>query len=172
MTKPHEFENWLTAAAAEVKPAPVPDWNRAATFEPSVRHHQPWWQRPWLPMTSLLASACAIFLVVAQMQITSTAQGWTIQFGQSSAAQLDALVAAEVSAIKQELRTEMMMVNEKYVESMLALNRAERAAELEELVQYISLLREDDQIYFASQLQQYAEDWIYHVELLNQLEQE
>lgn len=168
MSKQHQFEQWLSEAAAEVTAAPVPEWDRAATYRPMMHNHQPWWQRPWLPITSFATSALAVLLVVAQVQISSDAQGFTIQFGQSPAAQVEVLVAAEVGAMRDELRAEMTAVNEQFAEYMLAVNRQEREAELEDLIQYISLLREDDQIYFASQLQQYAEDWIYHVELLNQ----
>lgn len=193
MSKPHEFQQWLEQTAAELHEEPVPNWPREATFRPqsrvdnAYRESKAWWQKPWLPVTSLAASAFAMILVLGQVQIQSNQYGFSVSFGGADEAKLEAIIAERLnqygaqqqvilanyantlrSDFRDDFRTEMAQANQQLADYMLAVNRQERESDLAELIRYVNEQRQDDQYYFANQLQQYADGWVQQVGYSNQ----
>lgn len=182
MNKPQKFEQWITETAAVMRDDPVPNWSRESTFRARNQYSQAWWQRPWLPLSSLAVSAFALVLVLGQVQITSNAYGFSVQFGGADQAQLEALVTQRLneygaeqqlflanyahtlrSDVRADFRVEMAQANQQLADYMLAVNRQERESDLVDLIRYVNEQREDDQYFFASQLQQFSDGWIEQV---------
>lgn len=190
MNKPHDFEQWLEQTAAELHEEPVPNWPRAETFRPQYREERAfksWWQKPWLPVTSLATSAFAMVLVLGQVQIQSNQYGFSVSFGGADEATLEAMIAERLNQygaqqqvilanyantlrndFRDDFRTEMAQANQQLADYMLAVNRQERESDLAELIRYVNEQRQDDQYYFANQLQQYADGWVQQVGYTNQ----
>ena len=182
MSKPQDFQQWLEETTAELREEPVPHWPRESTFRANPTHSQPWWQKSWLSLTSLGASAIAVILVVGQVQFNSNQHGFSVSFGGADEAKLEAMIAERLSQygaqqqvvlanyantlrsdFRQDFRTEMAQANQQLADYMLAVNRQERESDLAELIRYVNEQRQSDQYYFANQLQQYADGWVQQV---------
>jgi len=187
MSKPQDFEQWLVTTTAELREEAVPDWPRESTFRARHQPTQAWWQRPWLPLSSLAASAFAMVLVLGQVQITSNEYGFNVQFGGADQAQLEALVTQRLKEygaeqqvllanyantlrtdFRDDFRVEVAQANQQLADYMLAVNRQERERDLVDLIRYVNEQREDDQYFFANQLQQFSDGWIQQVGFTNE----
>lgn len=176
MSSSQQFEQWIQHSADQLTPESVPEWARERSYE---GHAQlAWWQRPWLPMTSLAGTALALLLVIGQVQFSSTSQGFKIQFGGIDEQALTAMVEQRVQKYNAEqqlvlanyanslredfradMRSELADSNAQLVNYVLATNRDERRDDMTDLIEYVNAQREDDQIYFANSLAQFSEDW-------------
>lgn len=187
MSKPQDFEKWLSETAATLQDEPVPHWPRESTFRPHYVEAKAWWQKSWLPVTSLAASVFAMVLVLGQVQIQSNQHGFSVSFGGADEAKLEALIAERLNQygaqqqvvlanyattlrkdFREDFRTEVAQANQQLADYMLAVNRQERENDLAELIRYVNEKRQDDQYYFANQLQQYADGWVQQVGYSNQ----
>ncbi len=181
MTKHTEFEHWLQSAADDLQPETVPEWSRESTFR-QMNGTQPlsWWQRPWLPLSALAVSACALLLVIGQVQFSQTGNGFTVRFGGGvDPAAVESLVEQRLadyqaeqkiqlanyastlrSDFREDFRAELTTVNQQLVNYVLATSRDERQDDMADLIRYVNAQREDDQVYFANLLQQFSEDYV------------
>ena len=175
MNQQHPYTKQLQQLADQWEHQAVPDWNRQATFRASYQPHLNWWQRPWLALTSLTCSALALLLVLANTQVISNQQGVTVRFGGSSidaevieqlvtmrlndyaAAQQLALVEYGIT-LRNDMREDMNQANQQLVNYVIAANRDERNDDMADLIRYVNAQREDDQVFFANQIQQLSED--------------
>lgn len=183
MKKPQEFELWLSQTAANLRDEPVPDWSRESTFRSRFVNSAPWWQKPWLPIGSLTVSALAMILVLGQVQIQSNNHGFSVSFGGVDEAKLEAVIAERLNQygaqqqvilanyantlrrdFREDFRSEMAQANQQLTDYMLAVNRQERESDLAEVIRYVNEQRQDDQYFFANQLQEYADGWVNDVE--------
>lgn len=180
MSKHPDFEEWLQRTADNMVNEPVPEWPRERTFRATAATTLRWWQKPWLPMTSLAASAFAMLLVIGQVQFHNTADGFSVSFGGGvDEAKLTAMVEQRLNEygaaqqltlanyasnlredFREDFRTELGTANQQLVNYVLATNRQERQDDMEDLIRFVNAQREDDQVYFANQLQQFSEDWL------------
>ena len=176
MKTENEFIEWVQRQADQLEPETVPPWPREHSYQ--GQQELAWWQRPWLPMASLATSFMAVFMVLAQVQLTIDEHGFSLRFGDNTQQQLTALVeqrmaeygadqqvllANYASNLRADLRTDMATeiasANQTLVNYLLATSREERRDDMAELIRYVNSQREDDQVYFANQLQQLSEDW-------------
>lgn len=175
MNSQHPFSSRLQQLADQWEPEEVPSWDRQRTFRASNKPRLSWWQRPWLPLASLACSAFAMVLVLANTQIISNDQGVTVRFGagtndtaaveQLVAQRLNEYAAAQQMALvnygvtlRNDMREDMNAANQQLVNYVIAANRQERNDDMADLIRYVNAQREDDQVFFANQIQQISED--------------
>lgn len=175
MNQQHPFTEQLQQLADEWQTQDVPQWQREATFRVAKQTKLRWWQRAWLPVTSFACSALALALVLGNTQIISNDHGVTVRFGGSvtdsqaveqllaqrlneyAAAQQIALVNYGVT-LRNDMREDMNVANQQLVNYVIAANREERNDDMADLIRYVNAQREDDQVFFANQIQQISED--------------
>jgi hypothetical protein len=175
MNQQHPFTEQLQQLANEWESQDVPNWDRERTFRPSQQPRLSWWQRPWLPLASLVSSAFAVVLVLGNTQIISNEHGVMLRFGSTAtdtgaieqlvaqrlneyaAAQQLALVSYGVT-LRNDMREDMNIANQQLVNYVIAANREERNVDMADLIRYVNAQREDDQVFFANQIQQLSED--------------
>lgn len=94
--------------------APVPEWNREATWQPALRGSgstDAWWQRPWLPVTSFACSLLAVALVVLQVDVVVSDSQLRIAFGgQMNDEQLASLVDARLDEFSAQQTQELKAI--------------------------------------------------------------
>jgi hypothetical protein len=175
MNQQHSFTEQLQQLADQWQDQEVPHWQREHTFRASQPPRLSWWQRPWLPLASLAGSAFAVVLVLGNTQIISNEQGVTVRFGGSTpdtsvveqlvAQRLNEYAAAQQVALvnygvtlRHDMREDMTVANQQLVNYVIAANREERNSDMADLIRYVNAQREDDQVFFANQIQQISED--------------
>lgn len=175
MNQQHPYTKQLQQLADQWEHQAVPDWNRQATFRASYQPHLNWWQRPWLALTSLACSVLALLLVLANTQVISNQQGVTVRFGGNSidAEVIEQLVTARLNdyaaaqqlalveygiTLRNDMREDMNRANQQLANYVIAANRDERNDDMADLIRYVNAQREDDQVFFANQIQQLSED--------------
>lgn len=175
MKQQHPFTDQLQQLADQWEPQPVPNWDRQRTFRAVQPPRLAWWQRPWLPLASMACSALALLLVVGNTQVISNEQGLTVRFGgnaidplvieQRVAERLNEYAAAQQVALvnygvtlRNDMREDMNVANQQLVNYVIAANRQERNDDMADLIRYVNAQREDDQVFFANQIQQISED--------------
>ncbi|MEX1221619.1 MAG: hypothetical protein WEA82_05850 [Idiomarina sp.] len=156
--------------------APVPDWNREATWQPALRSSastESWWQRPWLPVTSFACSLLAVALVVLQVDVVVSDSQLRIAFGgQVNDEQLASLVDARLdeftakqtqelktyaTAMREDFREDLNQANTQLVSYVLATSRDERREDFADLIRYVNEQRQDDQVFYVNQFRQLQE---------------
>lgn len=177
MNQQHPYTEQLQQLADQWEPQQVPSWDRHRTFRASAQPRLSWWQRPWLPLASLACSAFALVVVLGNTQIISNEQGVTVRFGGQSidpqiieqrvAERLNEYAAAQQVALanygitlRNDMREDMNAANQQLVNYVIAANRQERNDDMADLIRYVNAQREDDQVFFANQIQQISEDLI------------
>lgn len=175
MNQQHPFTEQLQQLADQWEPQSVPSWDREGTFRASTQRRLSWWQRPWLPLASLACSAFALVLVLSNTQIISNEQGVTVRFGGSGAdvSAVEQLVAQRLNeyaaaqqvalanygvTLRNDMREDMNVANQQLVNYVIAANRQERSDDMADLIRYVNAQRQDDQVFFANQIQQISED--------------
>lgn len=163
-----EATNNIAMQAHDYQNARVPDWNREATFTAS---EQPkWWQMQWLPVTSMAMSVLAIAMVISGFQIRTHDGEMTISFNQFADSQkVEQLVAARLTEFKAEqqqvlstyaqtLQQQQLDASTQLTNYLLASSRQERREDFGEFIKFINDQRNEDQIYYAKQLNKLQQD--------------
>ena len=147
----------------------VPQWNKAATFEPQQARNS--WS--WLSGVSFVTSALAIVLVLTGTQVTTSEGELRIRFGSGQSEQaLVKLVDSKLDAFKQNQQDAFTLyaqtLQQQQLESasqltnyLLSSSRKERREDFAELIKFVNQQRSDDQLFYARQLNQLQQD-VYH----------
>ncbi|WP_339769199.1 hypothetical protein [uncultured Paraglaciecola sp.] len=147
----------------------VPQWNKAATFEPQQASNS--WS--WLSGVSFVTSALAIVLVLTGTQVTTSDGELRIRFGSGPSEQaLAKLVDSKLDAFKQNQQDAFSLyaqtLQQQQLESasqltnyLLSSSRKERREDFAELIKFVNQQRSDDQLFYARQLNQLQQD-VYH----------
>lgn len=163
----------------------VPAWNREVTFQQHyVQRTEPVlnkWFSFWLPAGSMAFSVLALALVLLNVQVSTTAEGWQLAFGgggneltpQAMQQQIDQAVDARLAKFEdsQDAKLQQYASNLKhdFTESLktsttqlasyvLATSRQERREDFSDFIKYVNNQREDDQVFYANLIRQFQED--------------
>lgn len=165
----------LHQASHQWKDQAVPEWHRT---EYAVRPRQK--SSNWLSWSALATSTMAIFMVIFQVQITSSDNGFNIAFGKQSDSQIEALLAQKLDdyKAKQDLLLDARFValadqqtttNKLLVANILEKSRDERREDLNFLVTGIQTQRFEDQIKVEKRLAYLADNQIENNQYINSL---
>lgn len=150
----------------------VPDWNRSAGFSNSEA--SPWWQWKGLPALSFATSFVAILLVTLKLEVAVNDGSMTISFaGAAQQQQIEQLVnerIAEYAALQNSkfeeqaelLHKNQMQMNNQLASYVLATSRTERREDFAELIKHVNEQREDDQVFYARQINRLKTDFSAH----------
>ncbi len=146
----------------------VPEWNRQNTIVPQTGHAQqptaPWWHWSGLPLISLATSMAAIFMVATNMQINMSDQGLLISFANNySEQQIQKMLDQRIQDYEQnsnqqlaiyskQLQQQQQQFSTQLADYVLTSNRSERKEDFADLIKFVNQQRNDDQTYYASQL--------------------
>ncbi|BDX07888.1 hypothetical protein [Planctobacterium marinum] len=148
--------------------AEVPDWDRSTGF--SHAQASPWWQWKGLPALSFATSIAAILLVTLKLEFTVHDGSMTISFsGAAQQKQIEQLVnerIAEYAALQNSkfeeqaelLQNNQMQMNTQLANYVLATSRTERREDFAELIKHVNEQREDDQVFYARQINRLKTD--------------
>ncbi len=153
----------------------VPEWHRT---EYAVRPRQN--KSTWISWSALATSTLAIVMVLFQVQITSSDNGFTIAFGKQTDAQIAILLDRKLNQYKQEqanlleakfaTQTTVQMNNNKLlVADILEKSREERRDDLSFLITGIQTQRFEDQQKVEKRLAYLADNQIENNQFINNL---
>lgn len=162
----------IEAMAQEPDSEPVPHWDIAATMGPqSQRESQntPWWAwRGWSPV-SMAMSCCAIALLSLQAEFKVEQGAVTLSFAQQPDVQAvqtqvtDAMQQYEqrqqqlLQQQRVQLQEQQLALNTQLTRYLLDTSRQERREDIVELIKFVNQQRDDDQLFYARQLNQLQE---------------
>ena len=157
-----ETANSVSFTAQQFEQSDIPAWDMESTF---IATEQPkWWQWSGLPAVSMAMSAMAMVMVVTGFSIEvedgRIAMGFSSGPSQSElAAIVDEKVAdyqksnqAMFSQYVDALTTQQQQSSAQLTEYLLSSSRQERREDFAELIKFINEQREDDQRFYARQL--------------------
>jgi len=149
----------LQAHANAHREQPVKPWNPAAIWHaqrrPDGRETLAWWQRPWLPISSMACSLLAVALVLGNVAVTIDDNSMQITFGDRlSQQQLDTYAAT----LRSEFKDDVTQANTQLVNYVLATSRSERREDFADLIRYVNEQREDDHVFYVQQLRQIEDE--------------
>lgn len=164
-----EWANRLSMQAQEYHPVAVPEWDRAGTF---VKKEKParWWQWQGLPVASMAFSLCAMVMVVSGFQVKVDDGALTISFNQfTDNQQVEQLVQKRLDEFKanqqqalatyaQSLQQQQLDASTQLTNYLLASSRKERREDFGEFIKFINEQRNEDQLFYARQLNQLQQD--------------
>ncbi|MCY7296022.1 hypothetical protein [Alteromonas sp. a30] len=145
----------------------VPQWDREATMDVALTTEKPpraWWKGAGISWLSLAASVTAICMVSLNVQVQLKDDGVLIGLANRyTEAQIAELVETKVQDINQEnlqqlalyqqqLQQQQQQFSTQLADYILSSNRTERKEDFAELIKYVNQQRNDDQIYYARQL--------------------
>jgi hypothetical protein len=163
-----ELANQSIMLAQDYEPAPVPGWNRDASFTAPPK--RAWWQWQGLPVASMAMSVFALCLVVFNIEFRLEDSGMVISFaGQNEQQKLEEIVDARMQVLEQrqaesldayvdDLREEQLVATSQLTNFVLQSSRTERREDFAEFIRFINEQRSDDQQFYARQLNQLQED--------------
>ena len=159
-----ELANNVSMLAQDYRPEPVPEWNKSVTFE---REPAPkWWQWQGFSVVAFGCSMLAILLVVSGFQIEVQNGAITMRFNNAiDHHQLDQLVEKRLQQHRVEqakimtdyaqiLRQQQLDASTQLTNYLLASSRQERREDFGEFIKFINQQRNEDQVFFARQLNQ------------------
>jgi hypothetical protein len=138
------------------------DWNKQATFDSQFQRK--WWQWQGLPAFSTALSMLAIVLVISGFEVRLEQGAMTFSFNRPSQnvdqqvdqklvefkrQQQQVMTAYAKSLQEQQLATSTQLTN-----YLLSSSRQERKEDFAELIKFINQQRDEDQVFFARQLNQ------------------
>ena len=157
-----EAANMMMMQAEGYQDQAVPNWEREATFSQPEKAR--WWQWQGLPAFSMATSALAIVMVLTGVQVKVTDGAMTISFADVQTPQEVELVMAEklndfqqsqqlaLASYAQALQQQQTDANTQLTNYLLNSSRQERREDFAELVKFINQQRNDDQLFYARQL--------------------
>lgn len=163
-----ETATLLGLKADNFTPQTVPEWNRTATFTASEK--TPWWQKSGLTMVSFALSVFAVVLVVSGFQIRSDVNGVTISFASQPTNQsIEKLVDEKLNVFQQNqqlvlhdfsqaLQQQQLDTSSQLTQYLLTSSRKERREDFAELIKFVNEQRNDDQLFYARQINQLQQD--------------
>ncbi len=158
-----EAANQFTLAAEQFEQVAVPEWNKDATFFNSPAA-LPWWRLPWMPVASMAMSVAAMVMVLSGFHVQVTNGKMTLGFERGPDEQvINQLVADRLDEYKESnqlLLTQYMdaMARQQQengaqlTQYLLSSSRQERREDFAELVKFINQQRNDDQRFYARQI--------------------
>ncbi|MCW8109491.1 hypothetical protein OPS25_13355 [Alteromonas ponticola] len=158
-----ETANQFTLAAEQFEQAPVPAWNKEATYF-DLQSNAPWWQFQWLPVASMAMSAAAMVMVLSGFHVQVNDGQMTLGFNRGiSEKDINQMVASRLDEYKESnqlLLTQYMDAMAKQQQEngaqltqyLLSSSRQERREDFAELVKFINQQRSDDQHFYARQI--------------------
>lgn len=144
--------------------APLPMWNKQATFD--APEQRSWWRWQGLPAMSMAVSLFAIVLVLTGAQLRIEQYGLRLSFSsQQSHEQVEQLVNQRIASWQQQqqqlmgefahnMQQQQLNTSTQLTEYLLKSSRRERKEDFAELIQFINQQRTDDQYFYARQLTQ------------------
>ncbi|XOV79428.1 MAG: hypothetical protein ACFHVJ_00345 [Aestuariibacter sp.] len=151
-----------------------PEWNREATFESSRSEKVSWWQ--WQPSLSLAMSFAAILMVLFKVEISTTDAGMTISFAGAQQEQqiqnmlderLDDFAASQATYLAdrtEQMQQQQMDMNTQLANYLLSTSRTERREDFAEFIKFVNQQRNDDQVYYARQLNSLQRDLVTNID--------
>ncbi len=157
-----ETANSVAFTAQQFEQSDIPAWDMESTF---IATEQPkWWQWSGMPMASMAMSALAMVMVVTgfNIEVEDGRIAMGFQSGPSQA-QMTALVDAKIADYQQAnqamftqyvdaLTAQQQQSGAQLTEYLLSSSRKERREDFAELIKFINEQREDDQRFYARQL--------------------
>ncbi len=135
---------------------PVPNWDRAATFE---QDKTPWWQWRGLPALSMAFSCFAIALVLLKVELVVQPEGIMLSFAGSQQKSQDERLAQLVDQKLQTFASEQQVVLANYAADIkvkqqetnlqlasyiMGASRQERKEDMNDFIKYINEQRADE----------------------------
>ncbi|MFC3120287.1 hypothetical protein [Agaribacter flavus] len=157
-----ETANSVAFTAQQFEQSDIPAWDKESTFIATERVK--WWQWSGMPVTSMAMSVLAIAMVVTGFNIHVEAGRITMGFQSApSQAQMTALVDTKIADYQQAnqamfsqyveaLTAQQQQSSAQLTEYLLSSSRQERREDFAELIKFINEQREDDQRFYARQL--------------------
>ncbi|AVJ56851.1 hypothetical protein C5610_11510 [Idiomarina sp. OT37-5b] len=155
------FEQWLTDAGEQYRSAEnMPEWDREAIFR---AHYRPtgklsWWSQP-MAFASFALSCLAVSLVVVQSyradidaQVDARVAEIVEQKLSVFEEQQKMRLAQQSKDLRNDFREQLSTSTTQLATYILATNRQERQADMENLVEYVNDTREEDITFYAQQL--------------------
>lgn len=148
----------------------VPEWDSGALFK--VPAKTPWWQWSGLSVASFAMSFVAIMLVTFKFEVTVHGDAMTISFaGSQQEQQIQQLVDARLTQFKQaqsahfnqqseQLQQQQVQMNTQLANYLLSTSRTERREDFAELIKFVNEQRNDDQVFYARQLNRLQADFV------------
>ena len=163
-----ELANQTIMLAQDYEPAPVPNWNREASFVTPEK--KAWWQWQGFPAASMAMSVFAMCLVIFNVEFRIEDEGMMISFaGKHEEQRLERLLNAKIQVLEQrqtesldlyvdQLREEQLVATKQLTNFVLQSSRTERREDFAEFIRFINEQRSDDQQFYARQLNQLQQD--------------
>ncbi|MFA3792122.1 hypothetical protein AB6T38_13465 [Aliiglaciecola sp. SL4] len=161
-SKQIEMANQASLFAQDYRSQEVPKWNQEASFD----YQAPikWWQWQGFSVFSSALSIVAIVLVFSGFE-TSIENGKVIFGFQDSDQRIEQRVAQQLNEFKAQqnealnsyvasLREQQLDASTQLTQYLLASSRQERKEDFGELIKFINEQRNDDQLFYARQLNQ------------------
>ena len=138
------------------------DWNKQATFDSQFQRK--WWQWQGLPAFSTALSMLAIVLVISGFEVRLEQGAMTFSFNRPSQ-NVDQQVAQKLVEFKRQqqqvmtayaksLQEQQLATSTQLTNYLLSSSRQERKEDFAELIKFINQQRDEDQVFFARQLNQ------------------
>lgn len=145
----------------------VPDWNKDATFKHVGK--KPWWQWEGLPAISMACSVFALVMVLTGFNLDYQDGRFSVGFGalkkSNTLAQADIedIVTAQVQQYQRAnqallsqyldaMQDQQLQNSAQLTEYVLTSSRQERREDFAEFIKFINQQRQDDQVFYARQL--------------------
>lgn len=163
-----EAANAMMMQAESYKPEAVPDWDRTSTFE-QVKASK-WWHWQGLPALSLGTSMLAIVMVLSGLEVRTDDGAMTISFaGQQDSKKIEKMVTDKLNEYQQNqqvamntfaqsLQQQQLDASGQLTQYLLTSSRQERREDFAELIKFVNEQRNDDQLFYARQLNKLQED--------------
>ena len=131
-----ELANQTIMLAQDYEPAPVPNWNRDASFVAPEK--KVWWQWQGFPVASMAMSVFAICLVIFNVEFRIEDEGMMISFaGKHEEQRLERLLNEKIQVLEQrqtesldlyvdQLREEQLVATKQLTNFVLQSSRTER----------------------------------------------
>ncbi|MEP4888610.1 MAG: hypothetical protein ABJV04_01165 [Aliiglaciecola sp.] len=161
-SKQVEMANQASLFAQDYRSQSVPKWNQEASFD--YQAPTKWWQWQGFSVFSSALSIVAIVLVFSGFE-TSIENG-KVTFGfRDSDQRIEQRVAQQLNEFKAQqnealnsyvasLREQQLDASTQLTQYLLASSRQERKEDFGELIKFINEQRNDDQLFYARQLNQ------------------
>lgn len=147
---------------------PPPDWDRESTF--TLRRSAKWWQWQPLPAISMACSIVAIVMVISGFQLSVSDAGVIVSFQSGvEEKQIEQKLDQRLIEFQQQqqqtlanyaqsLQQQQLDASTQLTNYLLASSRQERREDFGELIKFINEQRQDDQIFYARQLNQLQQE--------------
>ncbi|MDF2176977.1 hypothetical protein P2G88_01750 [Aliiglaciecola sp. CAU 1673] len=160
---------WVKTQAEQYQEQPVPSWDPARIM-PRVSTGQRWWQWSGMAPLSMAMSVFALALILLRVEVLWQNDSLTISFaGKGRQMEIEQQVASQLADFKtqqesllvqrvKDWREEQQQVNSQFATYLLSASRTERREDFAELIKYVNEQREDDQLFYARQLNQLQDE--------------